>query len=64
MVAKALFDYDARTTEELSIKEGMMLLITDDNDQDWWEAILRVDSFEEGEAGLVPVVYVEEAFNY
>ena len=61
MYGRALYDYEARTTEELTIKEGMILLITDDSDPDWWDATLRVDSFEEGESGLVPVVYIEEA---
>jgi hypothetical protein len=61
MVAKAIYDYEARDEGELTIKEGNILLITDDTDQDWWEAILRpADTFEEGKKGLIPLTYVEE----
>eukprot|EP00842_Homolaphlyctis_polyrhiza_P004731 jgi/Hompol1/5259/HPOL_004277-RA len=62
IVARVLFDYEATTTEELSIHEGDMLLITDDTDQDWWEATEKpVDAFQEARSGLVPMTYVEEA---
>lgn len=64
MVARVLFDYDAQDEGELSIREGGMLLITDDTDQDWWEAHERpLDTFEEGRKGLVPLTYVEEVFS-
>ncbi|KAJ3303862.1 cytoskeletal protein binding protein [Kappamyces sp. JEL0829] len=62
MVARALYDYDAQEEGELSIREGGILLITDDTDQDWWEAYQRpLETFEEGKKGLVPLTYVEEA---
>ncbi|KAJ3315817.1 cytoskeletal protein binding protein [Boothiomyces sp. JEL0838] len=62
IVAKVLYDYEAQTDEELTIKEGGILLITDDTDQDWWTAYERpLDTFQEGRTGLVPLTYVEEA---
>jgi hypothetical protein len=61
IVARVLYDYDAQTDEELTIKEGTILLITDDTDQDWWTAFERpLDTFQEGKSGLVPLTYVEE----
>ena len=61
MVARVAFDYQAQDEGELSIKEGGILLITDDTDQDWWEAYERpLDTFEEGRKGLIPLTYVEE----
>ncbi|KAI8901228.1 hypothetical protein BC833DRAFT_578422 [Globomyces pollinis-pini] len=62
IVAKVLYDYDAQTDEELSIKEGQIVIITDDTDRDWWMAYEKPrDTFEEGRTGLVPLTYVEEA---
>ncbi len=61
MVARVMYDYEARDEGELTIKEGNILLITDDTDQDWWEAVSRpIDTFDEGKKGLVPLTYVEE----
>lgn len=61
IVARVLYDYEAQTEEELSIKEGGIVLITDDTDQDWWQAYERpLDTFAEGKFGLVPLTYVEE----
>ncbi len=62
IVARVLYDYEARTDEELTIKEGSIVLITDDTDPDWWVAFERpLDTFQEGKTGLVPLMYVEEA---
>lgn len=61
MVARVIYDYEARDEGELSIKEGNILLITNDTDADWWEAVSRpIDTFDEGKKGLVPLTYVEE----
>ena len=61
MVARALYDYEAQDPEELTIKEGGIILITNDTDQDWWEGVLRsLDAFAESKKGLVPLTYVEE----
>ena len=63
IVTKAIYEYTAQADEELSFKEGDILLITDDTDQDWWTAIEKpVDTFQEAQSGLVPVNYVEEVF--
>jgi hypothetical protein len=63
MIAQVIYDYEAQTSDELTIKEGQILLITDDNDQDWWEAQEKTnDTFQEGAKGLVPLTYVEEVF--
>ncbi|KAK5671102.1 hypothetical protein QVD99_002863 [Batrachochytrium dendrobatidis] len=62
IVARCLFDYEARTDEELTIREGDLLFITDDTDQEWWMATEKpVDAFQEAHSGLVPMSYVEEA---
>ncbi len=64
MVARVIYEYEAQEEGELSIKEGDMVLITDDTDQDWWEALLRpMDTFDEGKRGLIPLTYVEEVNN-
>ena len=61
MVARVLYDYEARTDEELSIREGTIILITNDSDQEWWNAQERpLDTFQEGRSGLIPLTYVEE----
>jgi hypothetical protein len=63
MIARVVYDYEAQTSDELTIKEGQIVLITDDSDQDWWEATLKpVNTFEETLKGLVPLTYVEEVF--
>ncbi|CEP17300.1 hypothetical protein [Parasitella parasitica] len=60
-VCKALYDYDARTEEELSIREDDILYIIEKEDDDWWRAELKQQNGEEqGPVGLVPADYVEE----
>lgn len=60
-VTKALYDYDAQGDEELSIREGDILLVTDDADQEWWTAVQKpTDTFGDARQGLVPATYVEE----
>ncbi|KAI8915764.1 hypothetical protein EDD86DRAFT_268032 [Gorgonomyces haynaldii] len=62
LIAKGVFEWTAQTAEELTFKEGDILLITDDSDQDWWMASQKpVDTFQEVKSGLVPMGYVEEA---
>ncbi|KAJ3010358.1 UNVERIFIED_CONTAM: cytoskeletal protein binding protein, partial [Siphonaria sp. JEL0065] len=63
IVARAAFDYDARTDEELTIREGSMLLVLDDSDPEWWlcqERDPNADAFQDGKQGLAPVNYLEE----
>lgn len=63
MIAQVIYDYEAQTSDELNIKEGQILLITDDRDQDWWEATQKpINTFEEALKGLVPLTYVEEVY--
>ncbi|KAJ3394462.1 cytoskeletal protein binding protein [Entophlyctis sp. JEL0112] len=62
IVAVAEFDYDARTDEEISIREGTMLLVLDDSDPEWWLCKERLsnDAFQDGAQGLAPVNYLVE----
>ncbi|CAO3698910.1 unnamed protein product [Rhizopus microsporus] len=60
-VSKALYDYDARTEDELSIRENDILYVIEKEDDDWWKAELKQTSGEEaGPVGLVPAQYLEE----
>lgn len=53
----ALYDYDARTEEDLSFKKGDVLEVNpEDLGNDWWKARSR----ETGEEGFVPSNYVAE----
>jgi hypothetical protein len=60
-VCKALFDYDARTEEELSIAENDVLYVIEKEDEEWWRAELKqANGHEPGPVGLVPANYLEE----
>merc|ERR1719431_2509423 len=50
----ALYDYDARTAEDLSFKKGEHLIIIDDNQGDWWYARSKSTSRE----GYIPSNYI------
>ena len=52
----ALFDYDQRTSEDLSFKKGERLEILNDQDGDWWQA----RSVDTGREGYIPSNYVAE----
>ena len=52
----ALFDYDQRTSEDLSFKKGERLEIINSTDGDWWQA-RSLDSQREG---YIPSNYVAE----
>lgn len=52
----ALFDYDQRTSEDLSFKKGERLEIINSQDGDWWQA-RSLDSMREG---YIPSNYVAE----
>jgi hypothetical protein len=61
IVAVANFGWDPQNSEELQFREGDILLITDDNDPDWWTGSLKpIDTFQEIKQGLVPVTYITE----
>ncbi|KAG1617912.1 hypothetical protein G6F46_004310 [Rhizopus delemar] len=60
-VSKALYDYDARTEDEITVKENDILYVIEKEDDDWWKAQLKQASGEEGgPIGLVPAQYLEE----
>ena len=52
----ALFDYDQRTSEDLSFRKGERLEILNDQDGDWWQA----KSLDTGKEGYIPSNYVAE----
>ena len=52
----ALFDYDQRTSEDLSFKKGERLEIINNQDGDWWQA----RSMETMREGYIPSNYVAE----
>ena len=50
----ALYDYDARTDEDLSFKKGEILEILNDTQGDWWYARSKTTKAE----GYIPSNYV------
>ena len=50
----ALYDYDARTDEDLSFKKGEQLEILNDQQGDWWYARSKIS----GQQGYIPSNYV------
>lgn len=50
----ALYDYDARTNEDLTFRKGERLQVIDNNDGDWWLAKSLVTHKE----GYIPSNYV------
>ena len=52
----ALFDYDQRTSEDLSFRKGEQLEIINNCDGDWWQA----RSLETMREGYIPSNYVAE----
>ncbi|KZT62262.1 hypothetical protein CALCODRAFT_490018 [Calocera cornea HHB12733] len=60
-VVKALYDYEAQSDDELSIKEDQILYVLDNADPEWWKVRHKTESSEdEGPSGVVPASYVEE----
>ncbi len=53
----ALFDYEQRTSEDLSFNKGERLEILNNTDGDWWQA-RSLDTFKEG---YIPSNYVAES---
>lgn len=50
----ALYDYDARTNEDLSFRKGERLQVVDNTDSDWWLA----KSLTTHKEGYIPSNYV------
>ena len=55
LALQALYDYDARTDDDLSFRKGDMLNIINDSDGDWWQAQLVRNPLNEG---YIPSNYV------
>lgn len=53
-IVQALYDYEARTTDDLAFKKGDCMEILNDSDNDWWHA-RHLDS---GLKGYIPSLYV------
>lgn len=51
---QALYDYEARTEDDLSFKKGQKLKILNNSDGDWWQAQL----FGTSKTGYIPSNYV------
>jgi hypothetical protein len=45
---KALYDYDARTEDDLAFRKGDVLVVVNSSDGDWWEAQMEGDSSRHG----------------
>ncbi len=59
----ALYDYEARATDELAFKKGQKLKIlnsTDGTDGHWWQAELVGDTSRGKQTGYIPSNYVFE----
>jgi len=50
---QALYDFQARSADELSFRAGDELLLVDNSDETWWKAEF------DGKVGVVPANYVE-----
>ncbi|CAG8490450.1 5943_t:CDS:10 [Dentiscutata erythropus] len=63
----ALYDYTAQNDDEISFKEDDILYILENDDDEWWKAKLKIEksegdeNTEEGQIGLVPSNYIQEA---
>ncbi|KAI8081130.1 hypothetical protein BDF21DRAFT_339095 [Thamnidium elegans] len=51
----ALYDFEAVNVEELNIKQGDMIIVTNKDDSGWWEGTLN------GQSGIFPANYVDAA---
>lgn len=56
LIYVALYDYDARTNEDLSFKKGERLQVLDNTDGDWWLAKSMATQRE----GYIPSNYVAQ----
>ena len=53
VIAKVIFDHDAGGDDELSLKEGELVEVLDQEDDGWWKGLLN------GKKGLFPSKFVE-----
>lgn len=54
LIYVALYDYEARTNEDLSFKKGERMEITNNTDGGWWQA----KSLSSGRSGYIPSNYI------
>lgn len=54
----ALYDYDARTADDLAFRKGQKLVVIDQSDGDWWKAHPQGD---QNNIGYIPSNYVAPA---
>ena len=59
-ISLALYDYEARTNEDLSFKKGERLQVINTDDGDWWYAKSLVTA----RAGYIPSTYVAPEKSY
>lgn len=50
---RAIFDFDAQGCDELGIRKGDIIKVTQKVDDSWWRGELN------GQEGMFPVTYVE-----
>ncbi|CEG82222.1 hypothetical protein RMATCC62417_16329 [Rhizopus microsporus] len=62
-VSKALYDYDARTEDEISIRENDILYVIEKEDDDWWKAELKQTSGEEA-GPVTPIGRIRAEYDY
>jgi hypothetical protein len=62
-VLVALYDYEANTEDELTIKKNGILYILENNDPNWWKAQLKTADPNHSHVGLVPSNYVTPVSN-
>ena len=60
-VCKALYDYEARTVDEITIHENDVLYVIEKEDDEWWRAELK-SSDDSPHIGLVPANYLAEVY--
>jgi myosin-1 len=53
-LCKAIYDYDATDTDELTFKEGDIIEITKEDPSGWWKGKIK------GREGLFPNNYIEK----
>ena len=53
VIAKVIFDHDAGGDDELSLKEGELVEVLDQEDDGWWKGLLN------GKVGLFPTNFVK-----
>lgn len=56
VIAEALYDYVAQRSDELSFKNGDLIVVTERSDAEWWKG--RLQKTANGPEALFPANYV------